>query len=630
MENKFKVNDWLPENMKSIKMEDRRPETAPPPPPQRGGSFKALPVSPGGDLPACLSGREGAVRLSTQTDTTVETDIDRVVAAIEKGHIDLTSDYKDWLTLGFAFAHELGEMGRSYFQRTSKFYPGYDAAKTDKQYDSCLKGKNDKVTIKSFFYLAKQAIAPSKPPPQGEASKLPPHRGEGEGAEGLEGANCFNTPVLPDEIYAGLPGILTDCCSFFKEGIEKDIVLLSSLTILSGCLPNIEGTYFNRNLSPHLYLFVTGPSASGKGSMIWSRYLAQAIHEDKYLNSCKEHEDYLKELEAWESLTGKQKKTTEKPVQPFRKMLFLPANSSSAAFTQLLSENNFTGIIFESEADTLSNAAKQDWGDSSDIFRKAFHHENTSMARRLNKEIIEITNPHLSICLSGTPKQVINLMPEVENGLFSRFMYYAFEDSRGFLNPFISHKSDNYEQFFRKTGYEVFHFYDRLSKRSAPIIFRLSKEQGDKFTQYFQNLLDKNKMLLSRDLDANTKRLGVITFRIAMVLSALRLMEIEPGTPYPAILNCSDLDFETALTIATTLESHAVAVYQHMPKNLMKGLRLAFFEKLPVKFSRKQYVNIAQELGIAERTADKYIGIFKNKLLEHQYNEYNKIKNMQV
>jgi len=79
------------------------------------------------------------------------------------------------------------------------------------------------------------------------------------------------------------------------------------------------------------------------------------------------------------------------------------------------------------------------------------------------------------------------------------------------------------------------------------------------------------------------------------------------------------------MQIAITLESHAVAVYQQMPKNNMKGLRLAFFEKLPISFDRQTYVKIAQELGIAERTADKYILYFNTKLLNHEFNKYNKI-----
>jgi hypothetical protein len=553
----------------------------------------------------------------------IQTDIENVIADIENKHIDLTSNYDDWVQIGFALANELGERGRSYFHRISKFYPKYTVAETDKKYDNYLKSHNRGITIKTFFYLAKQAgiaITQEKKTPEVTEEKTQPND------ELLaEEENLFHTPLLPDKIYQDLPVLLKETCALFHEGIEKDIFLLSAITVLSGCLPQMEGVYFNRHLSAHLYLFITGPSASGKGTMIWARYLAQTIHEEMYKKAALAREEYLKALEVYENLPKAQKAGILKPEEPTRTLLFIPANSSSAALTQLLAENNFSGIIFESEADTLSNTTRQDWGDSSDIFRKAFHHENTSMARKTNREMIEITNPHLAICLSGTPRQVHHLMPEVENGLFSRFMYYAFQDTRGFLNPFVSHQPIDYHEFFTSKSYEVYHLYDRLKKLPYLVNFKLTDQQALRFTGFFQTLLDKNKMLLSRDLDANTKRLGVITFRIAMVLSALRFMEMEIGMKIRNSLICNDTDFDTAMTIAATLESHAVAVYQQMPKVTMKGMRLKFYEKLPKQFDRRQYLAVAKEIGLNSKTAENYISLFNKKLLVHDYNQYTKV-----
>jgi hypothetical protein len=150
----------------------------------------------------------------------------------------------------------------------------------------------------------------------------------------------------------------------------------------------------------------------------------------------------------------------------------------------------------------------------------------------------------------------------------------------------------------------------------------LTEEQGARFTAIFNTMLGKNKLLLGRDFDANIKRLGLITFRIAMILSALRIME-EGELPSPMI--CSDRDFETAMTIATTLEKHAISVFKNLPNNELKGIKLTFFEKLPAKFDRKGYLKVAGELGIPARTAEKYIGRFKVKLLNHEHNNYTKI-----
>ena len=135
-------------------------------------------------------------------------------------------------------------------------------------------------------------------------------------------------------------------------------------------------------------------------------------------------------------------------------------------------------------------------------------------------------------------------------------------------------------------------------------------------------MLSRNKLLLGRDFDANIKRLGLITFRIAMILSALRILE-EGELTNPMI--CSDLDLQTAMTIASTLEKHAIAVFQNLPNNELKGVKLKFFEKLPPQFDRQGYLKVAEELHIHPKTAEKYIGQFKSKLLHHEHNQYTKL-----
>ena len=90
---------------------------------------------------------------------------------------------------------------------------------------------------------------------------------------------------------------------------------------------------------------------------------------------------------------------------------------------------------------------------------------------------------------------------------------------------------------------------------------------------------------MGSDLDANVKRLGLAAFRIAMILSGLRMLE----EGISSSIVCSDTDFSTALTIAMLLEKHANAVYGSLPKNGMKGVKLKFFEMLPEKFNRQVF-----------------------------------------
>ena len=80
-------------------------------------------------------------------------------------------------------------------------------------------------------------------------------------------------------------------------------------------------------------------------------------------------------------------------------------------------------LIHESEADTLSKMFSQEWGDFSDVLRKAFHGERLSLSRDSDDEFMEIESPKLSVVLSGTRNQITPLLKSRENGLFSRFIY---------------------------------------------------------------------------------------------------------------------------------------------------------------------------------------------------------------
>ena len=53
--------------------------------------------------------------------TIIEQDIETVVSCIESAAIDIAPSYADWRDLGFALADALGENGRGYYQRLSRF-----------------------------------------------------------------------------------------------------------------------------------------------------------------------------------------------------------------------------------------------------------------------------------------------------------------------------------------------------------------------------------------------------------------------------------------------------------------------------------------------------------------------------
>ena len=82
-------------------------------------------------------------------------DIEIVTQRIESARVDITEGYSNWRDLGFALSDQLGENGRDYFHRISRFYPGYSEQEADAQYDKCMRTHGHGITIKTFIQLAK-------------------------------------------------------------------------------------------------------------------------------------------------------------------------------------------------------------------------------------------------------------------------------------------------------------------------------------------------------------------------------------------------------------------------------------------------------------------------------------------
>lgn len=89
------------------------------------------------------------------TATGIQADIETVTRRIEEACKDITAGYAPWRDLGFALADALGEDGRSYYHRLSRFNEEYSQEECDKQYTACLNAHGHGITIKTFFQLAK-------------------------------------------------------------------------------------------------------------------------------------------------------------------------------------------------------------------------------------------------------------------------------------------------------------------------------------------------------------------------------------------------------------------------------------------------------------------------------------------
>ena len=564
-------------------------------------------------------------------------------------NIDITEGYNNWRNIAFGISLELGEEGRSIFHDISRFNAGYKYEECDKLYSNCIKRLHDTtnhegITIRSFFSYAKEAgidikVAPSHDNVAGNgnvASLANPAKGanmanlaiapnastaaNGISAESVvehEVAETIPLPTFSEKVIGYLPDILKEVLFLGKTITEKDMLVLAALAVLSGAFPEVFAIYDNMKVFANLYIFNVAKAASGKGRTTSCLKLVSLIEQEVREANKQEVDDYQQELADIRAL-GRKASGMPLPKEPPYRSLLIPANCSSTAIYQALHDNHDQGITFETEADSLANTLKSDYGNFSDGLRKGFHHEDINYRRRKENEHVEIHNPKWTVYLTGTPGQVANLIPSAENGLFSRFLFMLVDIPAKWHNVF-SKSTRTIDEEMEAIGKRVYDIHLLLKKKEGGIEFHLTEEQEGKFNDFFNKLVEEYKDMLGRDFVANIYRMGLSAYRIAMILSITRL---EGSCSLPECIICKDEDLECALIIADTLMQHAARIFSTLLPNKegdnATGIRLSpksekLFAALPASFTRQMVLAAAQKLGIAKRTAEKYVGEYVSK-----------------
>lgn len=414
-----------------------------------------------------------------------------------------------------------------------------------------------------------------------------------------------NSPLIPNDAYDKLPKIIRGMCSKFT-GRERDMFFFALVSICGSHL----NTYMNYNrgkIYPQLYTSIIAPPANYKGVVKYARKLLYKYDDVKHL-------EYLQYLEAFKLQNSKlpkkeqTKPLTEKPYQ-------IAANSSSAAFLASLSENNGFGYIFETEADSLVEAFKKDWGNYDDILRKAYSNDKLS-SNRLETNIV-INNPKLGILLTSTPAQIMSLIKSAENGLFSRFIYYIFESQIGWVNLFDD-DGDDFDMYFEEEMgviiKEMLLFYNNNETKIL-----LTNDQKTICNNFFEKHL--NRMTLKNDdgIIASINRMAHTFLKIYQILTAFDNFENNDLFTDNVIYG-SDSIFDSTLQIVETIFDHIEIMFTNLQrkddvviKKNPKETLIKFIRSQKGVFGRQLIINKAENLKLGVKTVDRLFKLMKDR-----------------
>lgn len=423
-------------------------------------------------------------------------------------------------------------------------------------------------------------------------------------------------PCLPDELFDRLPDFLKRGLTHVRNKRERDILLLSMITNISGCLPGVRMNYGGMVYSADLYLVALAGSGRGKGVMQLAAILPAAIQEYYDELNRKDEREYRQKLLKWnleERLAAQEKRVPDLdqcPEMPVERILKVAPDISKSQLILALEAGGAVGLVMNaSELDMISSAMHQEYGKHDDVMRAASQHEEVSSYFKTDHRLVVVSDPHLALCASGTPAQLHKFISSLENGMYSRVAFYVGQAHWEYKSANPGKARLDMRAYFKGMGEELLRMFIFLSGSPTEVVF--TEEQWKEHTERFRTYL---REVVAEDDDspgAIVLRHGLMMSRIAMVLTALRKCEPQWNT---SEWKCSDEDFHTAMQIVDVLLEHSLLLSTSMDDTAGRIRPVkAFFKlrpvlkKMPREFTYSELMAAANEAGLPTASVKRYL-----------------------
>jgi hypothetical protein len=359
-----------------------------------------------------------------------------------------------------------------------------------------------------------------------------------------------------------------------------------------------------------MMLFASTRAAGGKGKA------GKAISA---LDDIIEHQEkeHLQQMMEYNALKDAEKSVRHPPI---KKKHLLPNDNTGASIVMTMANNDGGGYMFLSEAKGIANKVSTEHGrDIKTTFLQSFHNERIINHRvgRKGREEIDIKHPRLSCTLTGVLSDLPRMFPSVEDGLFSRFMFYVFNEETVPRNPYESGLASTYDK-------EV----TELRKLCNDIYFNLpskivcgTMDQGKIMKEWMEQEQAKGHV----EETAQWLRVNCMVSKIQGILTAIRAVNTGEYVD-----EFHDDDFSVAMELCHVLLKHSYAVKSFIDDS--KGLKkdkegnidididslpaedlLLLSMKEGEEWDRKKREKYGETIGVKEQMVRRYLGRLLNK-----------------
>lgn len=394
------------------------------------------------------------------------------------------------------------------------------------------------------------------------------------------------TPYFPFNVYSNISLIFKVVLDEIDNRRDKDVFILSFLTMLSASLKDSFGWLSNNKVYPSLF---TGVFASSLNAKYMMNKVVDLFKATQRIN-------------------------------------IISANMSFASLTKQLAKTGGTGIIYDPEIESIGEIKRNDKCGLAYVLKNGYDHINVVNNRSSKQNATAINEPRFSFMTGGHSKQVNYISDDVEDSLLSRFSFYNYSNS---VN--ITSKTSDLWRYQSKAKNDYIVLLDNFLNyvNACPFELILTKSQESQIDDLVGSLKESFSGMSGININMLIENTSKIIFKLVIVLTACRKFENEDNAN---ILECNEADFQIALSIASTLFQHSViAILSLKEEKVNKALlpkdnkKEQLLNALPECFSRKEALFIADELKLnkTERTIDNYLKEFvMSSVLLHTHDKY--------
>ena len=440
---------------------------------------------------------------------------------------------------------------------------------------------------------------------------------------------------LPDAMIQSLPQMMSEPLSLYDDADIRTMLLMAMMPTLGSAMSNVRVRHGQRLYSLGMMNICVGPSASGKGSVGDVASLVDGINDIICSESAQAMADHRKRHKRYSRLTSQLtyaakgdianlidvndiSEEVDEPQAPLRRMHKLPSKTTAANYYKLLYANGENiSYLHIPELAEMTAANKGAFGDFMYILLAAQNEEPLHTARKTDDEDYHIAHTRLALAATGTMSSVREFIPNLEDGLSTRFLYHnlpAKDTVRDEMDEAMAEAFHDVYTYHRSQLTEIWNALRQFDGKPDEELPRLiiTDEQRKFIDEYYRQMVSFVALALpDKDLRAPILRSRLNLYRMLMIIAVLRRHE-EMGTAEELftekLFAVTEADLRWGLAYIFYCMMQTSTIYDRLRREEKEEEEtkrsylsaLAFLQMLPKQFSTAEAIRLGEEFGIKQ------------------------------